>query len=229
MVIILPCAGGCAANFNKYISNKKISAYEYAGHWTRYEEPLFEYAEDIIDPLYRDIIEGMYGNDIDLFGHSMGGLLAWILAEKLIKSGFHVKHLYIAACCEPKINPTFVKQIKNDTDIKNTLKMLRQVPDRVLNSEFFNDNLLPPIRSDFSIVKGIIENAQDKEIESLPIGITCLYGVDDPVVRKEDMVGWKRYTSGKFRCIGYKGDHFFLYEKNNISKIVSLIKHAKCF
>ena len=223
MVIILPCAGGCAANFRRYTLNKDLVAYEYPGHWTRYEEPLIEKPYDLIESIFRDIIGGKYGDEVELLGHSMGGLLAWLIADRLIKLGFKVNHLYIAACCEPQIKPTFVEVIKNDDDIKNTLKSLRQFPERVLNSDFFNDNLLPPIRTDFSIVKLLTETMQEQDLGALPVDITCFYGADDPIAHRKDMLGWSKYTSGKYRIIGFKGDHFFLYEKSNVSKIIYLM------
>ena len=222
MVLLLPCAGGCAANYRKYSLIEGLHVYEYPGHWTRYEEPLINNPNDLILTLYTEIIEGKYGDEVDLFGHSMGGLLAWQLANKLLKAGFQVNNLYIAACCDPLVNPVFVQKIKTDSDIKNILKELRQVPERVLKSDFFNNDLLPAIRNDFFIVKSILETTQTLDVETLPVNITCLYGVDDPIIKEEDMIGWNRYTSSKYRIITFSGDHFFLYKENNVAQIISL-------
>lgn len=222
--IILPCAGGCAANYHRYTNCSDVVAYEYPGHWSRYAEPLVENEKDILEELYVDIIQGKYGDNVEILGHSMGGLLAWLLASKLASNGYHVKHLYIAACSEPTISPEFVKAINNDIDIKNTLRVLRQIPERVLRSDFFNENLLPPIRTDFAIVKSLISALQDADIQQIPVDITCFYGVEDPVIQKEDMVGWEKYTSERFRIMDFNGDHFFLYGRENINKIISIMQ-----
>ena len=222
MVIILPCAGGCAANFRSYTSNKEFCAYEYSGHWSRYEEPLEMSINQIACSIERDL-EKYYYQELYLFGHSMGGLIAWQLAHKLITDGFRVKALYVAACCPPGIRPDFIENINNDSDIKKLLGNIRQVPDRVLNSAFFNEDLLPIIRNDFNLVKEYIKGFQDVKFESLSVPIICLCGANDPVVDVEEMRKWEKYTSKEFKCIVYPGNHFFVYDKSNVGKIVSQI------
>lgn len=223
MVIILPCAGGSASNYNRYkTAEEDIYIYEYPGHWSRYEEPLETSINQIVCTIERDL-EKYYYQEICLLGHSMGGVIAWKLAHKLITDGFIVKALYLAACCPPEISPNFIEYIHNDSDIKKLLGNIRQVPNKILNSSFFNDNLLPIIRNDFNLVKEYTKTFQDEECESLPVPITCLCGASDLLVDVEKMKKWEKYTSKEFKCIVYPGNHFFVFDICNVEKIITQI------
>ena len=223
MLVILPCAGGSASNYNKYKDfSNSIILYEYPGHWSRYEEPLETSVEQIAQTLL-PIIKGRKDKEITLFGHSMGGLIAWKLAHKLIDEEIFVKRVYIAACCSPEIKPEFIENIQNDADIKVLLQNIRQVPDRILNSTFFNEDLLPVIRNDFNLVKEYIKEFQGDEFKALSVPITCLCGASDPVIDVEEMKKWEKYTSEEFNCYSYPGDHFFVYDKCNVERIMTQI------
>ncbi len=226
LLIILPCAGGSAYNYNKYKKKERETyIYEYPGHWSRYKEPLETSLEQIIFSL-KGIIERLNSEKLYILGHSMGGLIAWELAQELIAEGVNVDGLYIAACCPPDIKPSCIENLHDDTDIKVLLGDLRQVPDRILNSLFFAEELFPIIRNDFTLVKNYIDEFCADRIKSVHIPITCLYGCDDPIVRVEEMLLWKKYTSNNFRCISFPGDHFFLYENDNVNKIEMLISNT---
>lgn len=221
MLIILPCAGGSAGNYSGY---KQIPggmfAYEYPGHWTRFDETLKCDEDYMIRSLFTEISEGKYGEKINLLGHSMGGLLAWKLAGRLVAEGFNVETLYIAACCAPGVYPDFVREMKCDEDIKMLLRSIRQVPEKVLESSFFNDNLLPVIRNDFDIVRKILSDEKYHDPDMIPVDIVCLFGNSDPIVRREDMLGWQNCTDRRFDLMEFEGDHFFLYDKKNEKRFV---------
>ncbi len=220
MLIILPCAGGSASNYIKYKTfTDQVLLYEYPGHWSRYEEPLEMSIEQIVQTISLTIKENI-DEEISILGHSMGGLIAWKLAQTLIEEDIFVKGLYIAACCPPEINPEFIKDIHDDADIKMLLHNIRQVPDKVLESSFFNEDLLPIIRNDLYLVKNYINDFQMDTNIRISVPITCLYGKDDPVIERSQIEKWRNYTTGEFRCATFLGDHFFVYNKENIKLII---------
>ena len=228
MLIILPCAGGCAANFTRYNSFlNDVHTYEYPGHWTRFSEPLRSDPKYLIRDLLDCIISGRYGNRIDLFGHSMGGLLAWLLACELLNRGIEINHLYLVACGIPQIRPKFLYEIENDDDIKGVLARIRQIPENILESDFFNRNLLPVIRNDFEVVRILLDNLNSYTDAQIPSDITCFYGNEDPVIDYLDMCGWREYTKRGFDIQEFKGDHFFLYKTDSIKAISELIEENR--
>ena len=181
-LITFPCAGGSANNFNKIIKNLdcKIYSMEYSGHWTRYEERAYDSMEDCIESLYSEIEEIVTETDeIFLLGHSMGAIVAYEIAVRLLEHE------------------------------------IRQIPLKVLVSEFFEEELLPYIINDFSILSNY--ETMPKLSEKINARIICISGVHDPLVQR--MSGWQRYTSNICSCVECEGAHFFLDDSLNISKI----------
>lgn len=224
MLFILPCAGGSAANYvgyNRFFD--KVYAYEYPGHWTRYSEPLNSDPDYMIGSLLDRIIGGKWENGINILGHSMGGLLAWRLVNELLSRGIVTDHLYLAACGVPENIPKILHEVKSDDDIKCVLRKIRQIPENILESDFFGRNLLPMIRNDFDVVMNITDCRDLYKDAKIPVDITCLYGSDDPVIDNSDMYGWRKHTKTGFNIRELKGDHFFLYKTENISVISDLI------
>lgn len=221
-LITFPCAGGNANNFNKIIKNLdcKIYSMEYSGHWTRYEERMYASMEDCIESLYSEIEEIVTEtDDIFLLGHSMGAIVAYEIAVRLLDHGFSVKALFLLACMPPDEIDYQKILFENNDRIKIFLNKIRQIPSKVLDSEFFEEELLPSIRNDFSILSDyVIVSKLSKRID---VRIICISGVHDPLVIK--MSGWQRYTSNICICVECEGDHFFLYDSSNISKIRDVI------
>lgn len=223
MVIILPCAGGSASNYGKYKAHlNDLLIYEYPGHWSKYEEPLETSVEQVVGSLL-EMIRIKSEKKVTILGHSMGGLIAWKLAQRLTEEGTNVAGLYIAACCPPQVYPEFIENIRDDEDIKALLKNIRQVPDKVLTSSFFNEDLLPIIRNDFILVRDFLDSFYMEKCEPFQFPITCLYGDNDPIIEPSILSGWKKYTDKKVTYISFPGDHFFMHDKENVSKIAELL------
>lgn len=220
MLVMLPCAGGCASNYGgykKYIPDLEI--YEYPGHWTRYHEALIPSARLMVSRVIQQICSGHNGS-IFLFGHSMGGLTAWHAARELERKGVDVKRLFIAACNSPGSLTEWMGDTENEEDIRRFLRSVRQVPEHVLNSGFFHENLLPVIKNDFGLVKEMHQTA-DTGTASFPI--TCFCGENDPVVSVSDMKKWRSFTSHSFELVCHRGDHFFVYDQDTVAAVSSQI------
>ena len=146
----------------------------------------------------------------------------------VIFASFILTFIYIirSFCCLRKIRvfwfaaiPVFLFGIYlaflfND-GIKKFLNEIRQIPLKVLDSEFFEEELLPSIRNDFSILSNY--ETMPKLSEKINARIICISGVHDPLVQR--MSGWQRYTSNICSCVECEGAHFFLDDSLNISKI----------
>ena len=221
MLVVLPCAGGCAMNYSRYERDVDDTiVYEYPGHWSKYDEPLILTAEALADKITLDILKWCENttNNFYILGHSMGGLLAWTVASKLICQGANVDGVIIAASAPKGTGIGLFYEIRDDDGIKEFLKKIRQISEKVLCSDFFNEELLPIIRTDFNIVRELLMS-YEKENKKIDIPITCLYGTEDPLVDKTEMVYWRQYTNGNVKLVECEGDHFFVSEENCV-KIV---------
>lgn len=219
MLVILPCAGGCAFSYERY---KKFlpgaSIYEYPGHWMRYNETLDDSMEKMVGCLLQRITADSHQDGLYLFGHSMGGLVAWFAARELLALGADVRGIFVAACSAPILRDTFLEDIKNDDDIRRLLGKIHQMPAHVLQSKFFNENLLPVIRNDFMLVKNTVA-AAGISYEPIPVPIICFCGDKDPLVTPSDMKGWSRLSTMETALINCRGNHSFPCDEENIGLI----------
>ena len=89
-VYCLPYAGGSASIYfdwkRKYGAVAEIIPIEYSGHGSLYGEPLYETADEVADDICRRICNENPQNYI-LYGHSMGSVIALLVAIRLEKKG----------------------------------------------------------------------------------------------------------------------------------------------
>ena len=221
-VICFPCAGGNASNFNQIIQkNKKdFICIEYSGHWTRYKERLYESIEDCCESLYSEIAEMITPFDeICLLGHSMGGIVAYEMAGILGSKGYKVVDLILLGCMSPDEMDYRKVTFENDQEIKDFLKRIRQVSEKVLDSGFFSENLLPAIRRDFENLSDYLRYFCRKTM--INANIVCLSGNKD--ILTSSMKGWQDYTRTSFEYDELEGDHFCFYKSENACFISELI------
>lgn len=226
-IFAFPCAGGTASNYNKWqgLIDDYFFPIEYKGHWTRYDEGQYiSYDELIEDMIHYIKMNANVGDEISLFGHSMGGWVAYSVAKILAeKENFNMGVLFLSSCVPIiDLDDSFI--MKDEADIKKFLSRVRQVPQKILNSDFFMENLLPAIKNDFLLIE------EAKRFEPLKSGkldmpITCFCGNHDSIILKPSgkMQRWKSYTNRLYEYYEFKGNHFYLYEKNNRESVCELI------
>src|SRR6056297_3046515 len=89
-VIAFPFAGGnkhCYDFLKNHVSsqNVEIHTMEYPGRGSRIKESLLVDIYSLIDDLYEKVLCLTDDSNYILFGHSMGGLVAYLLAKKIEK------------------------------------------------------------------------------------------------------------------------------------------------
>ena len=85
-VFCLPYAGGSKSIFqdwiHRYASVAEIVPMEYSGHGSRFCDVLYETADEVADDIFEHII-AMQPQDYMIYGHSMGCLIALLVAIRL--------------------------------------------------------------------------------------------------------------------------------------------------
>ena len=222
MLVILPCAGGSSLNYKNLQFDDSVIIYEYAGHWTRVGDDLDVDFEHLVSRFVEETAYRLKGDSIILFGHSMGAIVALNSIKLFQRKGIMVRHLYVSACCSPQKTCDIFKTMLDDDDIICFLSHVRQVPQKVLNSSFFSENLLPAIRNDFKLLRELSKDYIEPDKVDIPI--TCFCGQNDPLVSENDMDCWSDYTTSNFEIGVFPGDHFFINRKDNIDRIVESIR-----
>lgn len=222
-LLILPCAGGSAANYRGYTKYyKNVIIYEYPGHWAKIDEHLDESFDKMVECMVDSVYGQVDNDDIIVLGHSMGALVGYASIECFRKRHITVRGLYVAASYCPYSSVNTFNKIESDIDIYRFLKNISGISDKIIGSDFFKENMLPAIKNDFKILKMLKNSRYLDQQEAIPI--TGLYGEDDPLVSYIDIVKWKMYSSGTFKVARYKGNHFFVTADNNIREIIAEIK-----
>ena len=140
ILFCFPCAGGSADNYRIFsnIITADVIRMEYAGHWTRYNETQYRSFEELLEDAESYIMRKADLDDmLYLLGHSMGSWASFEIAGRLLDKGYNVKALFVAASTPIQLMDVSQVSFQSDAAVKAFLSRIRQVPDNVLNSQFF--------------------------------------------------------------------------------------------
>ncbi|HEY6565682.1 MAG TPA: alpha/beta fold hydrolase, partial [Pirellulaceae bacterium] len=180
------------------------------GREHRFRQPPFHKMSDLATALVPEI-RAHVGTPMWLFGHSLGGLVAFEAARDLIlASAESVAGLFIAACPAPQ-----------SLEVRHPLHPL---PDDLFLSRLLDEYglvgkdrdaeiqlmrmLLPTLRADIEIM----ETYGFEEREPLPCPLSVFGGTDDARVSRVRLEAWRAQTRAAFSCRLFPGGHFFVQQ-----------------
>lgn len=206
-------------------SSIKMESLEIPGHGKRIKEPLLTDLELMAEDLYEQIKGELPRREpVILYGHSLGGMLLFLLM-RLLRSRGHTMpyHLVISGCKAPQFNhirDTICHEL-SDEAFKLKLKDLGGFPKEVLDNEELIAFFLPILRADFKA----IETYKYTEERPLDIPLTVIAGLDEKI-SKNDLLGWQKETVHPIKLLQFPGNHFFILEKfNEIGNIINKISN----
>lgn len=217
----IPFAGGnkyAFKSFNKYLENDFIlKPLELSGRGNRIAEDLMTNLSDIVDDLFYKIRE--YLNDeYIIYGHSMGGLLAYLLTIRIEESNLLVpSSIIISGRSYPTMKPKKIRYNLSKEKFKDTLIELNGTPKEVLEYPELFDFFEPILRADFEA----IESYSFKQDKKLNTKISILYGKDEKGFRKKDAKRWQEFTNLAIDFTQFEGGHFFIFD--DTQKVCSTI------
>ncbi|MEB2302398.1 thioesterase [Lysinibacillus xylanilyticus] len=236
-LICLAYAGGSASVYipwNKMISSKvDLVPIEYPGRGKRAKEPLCQSIDEIVDAVYQSVISELdVEDDYILYGHSMGSLVAYELAYKLIDNGYKkALHLIFSGGKAPQ------RRIKKKDDHKLPLELFEdfvlqyggKYTDQIFANEELKKYFIPILRADIKIVE---EYIYQKPPYLLEPNVSILIGEDDESTTWDDIKDWNYVTKGDCQYYYFKGGHFFIQElpdqvMKEINNIVDSIETVK--
>jgi surfactin synthase thioesterase subunit len=208
----LPYAGGSATVYRDWQAlapgGIQVCPVELSGHGRRFNEPPLTRLRPLADAL-----AGAFAPYLDrpfaVFGHSMGGLLAFELTRTLRRRGLPLPvHLFVSATAAPG-TPRARPPVHHATDaqVVEELRLLGGTPPALLDDENLMELMLPVIRADFSV----LETYEYRPEPPLPVPLTVFGGTDDPLVPVRSLDGWRRESAAGARLRVMTGDHFYLH------------------
>ncbi len=218
-IFLLPFAGGTSLLYNRWeLDNFTFHPIEYSGHGSRFHEPLSSNMDEIAEDVIRKI-EAVKSKEYFLFGHSMGGLIAWLIAQRIKDKP---KAIFISACEPPDcLNAEAYRKYQNDEALMRYMKEYGRASERQRTSEVFRKIFFPAIQNDFRILSEYVY----EPCAVLDVPIIVLYSKEDTRMRYARMDNWKQFgTDVHFEQLS--GDHFYLEEEQNRKRILGIMENV---
>lgn len=218
----LPYAGGSAALFGSWGAalgeRIEVCALMLPGRAGRIaERPRVDPAE------IARAVAGSADRPFALYGHSMGGDLAFEVARELrATGGAQPSHLFVGGCRPPdapRSGDTYhgVSEL-DDASLVAKLAENGGLSDEVLAEPELIELLLPVFRTDFGWLDAYTYRAQPP----LDVAVTAFAGAADQSAPPHVMDGWRKHTTADFALHVLDGGHLFLEDR--LDELAALIR-----
>lgn len=207
-----PHAGGGSALFHRWEKilpgHIAVLPVKLPGRESRFNEVSFDSLPALLNaitPALADAVREPFA----LFGHSMGGLIAYEFAQRLHKEhGKSPMALFASACRSPdRIKRTQSLHRLPDEEMIQSLIRDFNVDGKASESETeMMRVMVDTIRADLKL----LETYEYKSQPPLPCPIIGLAASEDKKVTAADVNGWRAFTTERFTMRTVPGHHFFL-------------------
>ncbi|WP_329101430.1 acyltransferase domain-containing protein [Micromonospora sp. NBC_01699] len=207
----LPYAGGSAALFRGWADSLPdgvdVCPIQLPGREQRHREPAFTRMSELAATL-GTVLRGHLDRPYAVFGHSMGGLIAFELARYLRREGLPgPAHLYVSAARAPHVpDPEPPLHRLPEAKLIEKLRAMDGTPEEMLRDPEAIALYLPVIRADLAMVETRIHHTEPP----LSVPLTVFGGRRDDKVSEESLDAWRSQTTGEFAVELLPGDHFFV-------------------
>ncbi len=222
-LICLPFAGASAEYFLPWRHDLHpigICPVQLPGRATRWQEPAFHDMDDLVEALLPHLLPMINKKPYVLFGHSMGGQIAYSLALKIQSLELPPPLcLMVSATSAPSTWGQRKKlSLLSDEEFETFFKELSGFHPEILKERSFMAMQMKLLRSDIRLCESLVA----AESPQLTSPLVVFSGSTDPLVSVENMSLWQHEAAGTFRHETIEGHHFYLTEKKD--KLLALIK-----
>ena len=221
----LPYAGGGASAYRMWAaalrSDVQLCAVQLPGRENRLGEPLYTSASDLV-PALVEAMRPFLDRPYAIFGHSMGGLLAFEAARRMRRLGLPApRQLFISSHRAPHLTDrsTQVHRLGR-AEFIDALRNLHGTPEEVLANEELMQIAEPVLRADFQLCETYVYTADDP----LEMPMNVFGGANDPDVTEGDLRPWSEHTRATTAVRMFPGHH--LYVRDAREPLVRAINHA---
>lgn len=216
-LFVLPHAGGGASAYRSWRSalpeDVELCLVHPPGREGRIGEPPLRSLDALVDDVAPAVaaLAAPAGPSYVLFGHSMGSLVAWALARRLVAAGAPAPaRLVVSAHRAPHVpDPRGALWKADDERLLAELERLGGTPPEVLAHPELMELVLPVFRADLEAAG----RAGTGPPERLPCGVTVMAGRDDATVSPAALEAWREHAApgdDGFRLRRFDGGHFYL-------------------
>ncbi|AHH99519.1 alpha/beta fold hydrolase [Kutzneria viridogrisea] len=212
-LLCLPHSGAGAAAYREWTARLapalRVLPVRLPGREQRFTEPLLTSVKEIVTEL-APVVLALPPGPYRLFGHSMGALLAYELAQAASAAGRPPEHLYVSGFCAPQLAHTQPKLHElTDAQLVEYLKSLQGMDSELLDLPELLELMLPVVRADFTVC-GTYQHPDHAPLE---IPVTVFAGSEDSTLPAGSLEGWREASTGPVRLHTLPGGHFYLTEQ----------------
>ncbi|WP_043750499.1 thioesterase II family protein [Imhoffiella purpurea] len=214
-LICLPYAGGGANVFRPWEKEAsrmgvRMHAVCPPGRETRFNETPFREMDPMLDWLEATLPDALR-RPYALFGHSLGGCVAYALARRRFLEGRSLPVCLFVSATLPawRERPHPLHRL-DEAGMREQLRTYD--PHRFpfdQHPELW-ETFLPVLRADFRLVETY---SPPEEGRTLPVPLVVLSGCQDPIASPSAMSEWRQATDASFDQILIDDGHFFIRDK----------------
>ncbi|MEU6466915.1 amino acid adenylation domain-containing protein [Streptomyces sp. NPDC046976] len=208
-VVCLPHTGAGASFFRPWRpgADFEIIAPDLAGHDKRFGEPPHRTVAAAVADLLPRVLSALDGRDeAVLFGHCLGGTVAFELAGLLARHGVRIRHLIISGTPGPTVPRPPRTTGLPDEEFLARLEELAGYRHPALADPEMAALLLPVLRADQEMYEGY----HRASVTPLDVPVTVLRGAADALVSAVDSARWQEATTRPLRTLEVAGGHMYL-------------------
>lgn len=209
----VPYAGGGASVYRSWTGGFpheiEVCCIQLPGRENRLAEPLFTRMEPLVEAMAEALAPAL-DRPFALFGHSMGGLIAYELAG-LLQRRYRMtpNHLFVSACRAPEMPDPIQWHVLGDQELMAELRQVPGFPAEVLEHPELMQVLLPIIRADSAVTETYVY----REAEPLRFPLTVFASEQDEVIPMATIEPWRKYTRAAFDLKMVDGHHLFIQQQ----------------
>jgi len=161
-----------------------------------------------VDGLIEDLLGDLgEARRVALFGHSLGAVLAYELAHRLVElQGVEVVRLFASGSPDPHTRRPRQATGLPDDEFVARVREFAGFSDEALDDPELRSLILPTLRADVEMHENYVPSTD----LPLPAPITALRGNADELVSSDQAAGWVKATSRDFELLEPPGGHMYL-------------------
>ncbi|MGW8887788.1 thioesterase II family protein [Streptomyces sp. NPDC055749] len=219
VLICLPFAGAGPSFFTPWQAHAPAGLHVLPVHLPGREKRFTEAAYTSAGPAVTDAYEqvtaalGVSGRRVVLFGHSMGAVLAYELAQRVEQApntaGLRLDGLVVSGSPGPWTPRTDQAGELPDEEFVARVKTFAGYAHPALEDPEMRELLLPSLRADVRLHETYVPSSDGP----LSVPVTSVRGSADTLVGAADAAQWNRATTGRLTVAELPGGHMYLAER----------------